>query len=454
MMGLDDAYAAMTPKCFMAKVDIQSAFRAVSVQPDHWDLLAFTWPDETGKACFYGDKRFPFGLSRTPETFNRLSRAVRAMMARRGYKTVVVYADDFLIIAETQEECEAALNELCALLHSLGFTVSAAKTERPTQDIIFLGIRLRSNAAGNGTMIASVPPEKMHKAKTIAATLSAQQHASRKQLQKALGYFNHLAQVVYSARTRLRRLIDLVYCECDSRRIPLSKGAKADLSFWAGIAEKHNGEAVLLQAPLLSSDSFLATDASGSWGIGGYWDGDHFSIRWEDVAAETSRRLPKEARTIVTDDLLPRQEDSINYKELFAIVFAIMLWGKQLQNHHIILHTDNEAALACMNKGDSPTPRMMVLARTATEWQCLMGLRVRCVRITTNDNTLADALSRGDWPAYCNAKRSHVPRPQQRWCRREFLDAGLLLQAAALHRTEVLTEYSPSPTETATARGD
>jgi hypothetical protein len=80
---------------------------------------------------------------------------------------------------------------------------------------------------------------------------------------------------------------------------------------------------------------------------------------------------------------------------------------------------------------------MMVLLRAATEWQCLMGIRVRCKRITTDDNKLADALSRGDRPAFCKAKGCHVPYSQERWRKREFLDAGLLLQAATLHREEV-----------------
>jgi hypothetical protein len=109
------------------------------------------------------------------------------MMSRRGYKTIMMYADDFLIIAETEAECQAALHELCRLLHSLDFTVSAAKTEKPTQDLTFLGIRLRSNVDGNGTMKSSVPPDKMVKARLIAAKLSQQQHASRKQLQKGAG---------------------------------------------------------------------------------------------------------------------------------------------------------------------------------------------------------------------------------------------------------------------------
>jgi hypothetical protein len=134
----------------------------------------------------------------------------------------------------------------CSLLAALGFTVSEAKTEKPTQDIIFLGIRLRSNIDGNGTMQASVPPEKMQKAREISSEMASLTHTTRKRLQQALGYFNHLAQVVWSARTRLRRLIDLVYVG-DGKRILLTAGARSDLAFWAMLAEKHNGSAVLLQ---------------------------------------------------------------------------------------------------------------------------------------------------------------------------------------------------------------
>jgi hypothetical protein len=70
-------------------------------------------------------------------------------------------SDDVLLLADSPlraaaavclmlkaAEYQAALDELCRLLNSLGFTVSAATRKKPTQDIIFLGIRLRSNADG------------------------------------------------------------------------------------------------------------------------------------------------------------------------------------------------------------------------------------------------------------------------------------------------------------------
>lgn len=67
------------------------------------------------------------------------------------------YTDDFLIVADDRASCLSALETLVLLLQSLGFTVAADKTEGPTQDIVFLGIRLESNVDNNGHMRASVP---------------------------------------------------------------------------------------------------------------------------------------------------------------------------------------------------------------------------------------------------------------------------------------------------------
>jgi hypothetical protein len=72
----------------------------------------------------------------------------------------------------------------------------------------------------------------------------------------------------------------------------------------------------------------LATDASGLWGMGGVWDDDVFSVPWSEVEdAVVSAFLPPAAarEILLSPDLLPLAEDSINYEELFAIVYAIML---------------------------------------------------------------------------------------------------------------------------------
>ena len=61
------------------------------------------------------------------------------MMARRGF-TVIVYLDDFLVIAPTLSECQEAYRTLCDLLCNLGFELSSNKLVPPCQQLIFLGI--------------------------------------------------------------------------------------------------------------------------------------------------------------------------------------------------------------------------------------------------------------------------------------------------------------------------
>ena len=52
------------------------------------------------------------GASKSPEVFHRLTQAVTRMMARREFRTILAYLDDFLIIGDTNHECELAYYEL------------------------------------------------------------------------------------------------------------------------------------------------------------------------------------------------------------------------------------------------------------------------------------------------------------------------------------------------------
>ena len=69
------------------------------------------------------DTRLPFGASKSPGIFNRLTQSVRRMMERHGY-TVICYLDDFLVVAQTQAQCLPAMHTLSRLLRRLGFAIS------------------------------------------------------------------------------------------------------------------------------------------------------------------------------------------------------------------------------------------------------------------------------------------------------------------------------------------
>ena len=128
MQGIEEALAHMQPRAYMAKVDIKAAFRTVGVHPAHWHLLGFQWrnpQEEGGSPRYYIDTRCPFGLKCSPEIFCRITAAVKVMLAAQGIQAVVVYVDDFLIIALEEEECAKALELVLKILRShLGFTIS------------------------------------------------------------------------------------------------------------------------------------------------------------------------------------------------------------------------------------------------------------------------------------------------------------------------------------------
>eukprot|EP00111_Clytia_hemisphaerica_P011029 TCONS_00032323-protein len=119
---LNDVTKLIGKDYFIAKVDLRRAYRSVPVHPANHDALGLKWKfTGDGHFTYFVDTRLPFGGSSAPGIFHRLTQSVRRMMSRRGFKDVVVYLDDFLVIGKTQEECEAAYMTLRSLSLELGF---------------------------------------------------------------------------------------------------------------------------------------------------------------------------------------------------------------------------------------------------------------------------------------------------------------------------------------------
>ena len=142
---VDSAIKLMTPGCYFAVVDISKAYRSVPVHPTHRKLQGFKWmfgPLDSSKYCYFNF--LCFGLSCAPGIFARISNSINRMMKRRGFKCVVNYLGDFLIIGGTYEECQVALSVLINLLISLGFSINWNKVCGPSTTITFLGVTLDS----------------------------------------------------------------------------------------------------------------------------------------------------------------------------------------------------------------------------------------------------------------------------------------------------------------------
>ncbi len=91
---------------------------------------------------------------------------------------------------------------------------------------------------------------------------------------------------------------------------------------------------------------------------------------------------------------LPQMLASSALFELYPIVVAAFMWGKEWSATSIIIHCDNEATVHCINKGRSRSLALMPLLR------CLIWISARDQFIITakhipgSKNQIADSLSR------------------------------------------------------------
>ena len=202
--SVQDAVDLVTPGCFFARLDLANAYRSVKIHKSNFKATGLKWRFNNDKHFTYMiDERLPFGASRSPLIFHSITQAVRAIMAKKGYNTIVCYLDDFLIIASTYDECLEALNVLLQLLRELGFHINYNKLEGPCQRLVFLGIVLDSVS-----MTLSIPQRKMDEVKEYLQSFYASRKVTKRNIQQLAGKLNWISQCIWGGRFYMRRLID------------------------------------------------------------------------------------------------------------------------------------------------------------------------------------------------------------------------------------------------------
>lgn len=128
--SIQDAVDLVIPGFYFAKLDLAHAYRSVKVLPSNFNATGLKWPFTGDKHYTYMiDERLPFGAARSLEIFNRITQAVRETMKRKGYATIIVFQDDFLVPGRSYSECLQGWNELLRLLRRLGFQIHYNKIE-------------------------------------------------------------------------------------------------------------------------------------------------------------------------------------------------------------------------------------------------------------------------------------------------------------------------------------
>ena len=363
----------------LAKVDLQHAYRMV---PVHWDdhhLLGIRWGGEV-----YIDTALPFGLRSAPKIFSVLADALAWVLYQEGVSYQLHYLDDFLLLGPPgSSACSEALACTQRVCRNLGVPIASHKTEGPSTELTFLGIRIDTVR-----MELSLPQEKLLRVKSMVLAWRERKVATKRDLQSLVGSLSHAATVIAPGRTFLRRLIETMKIpQQQHHHVRLNAEFQSDIQWWACFLPQWNGKSFLPQADAKHS---LVTDASGSWGCGGIGNSlQWFQLEWPQAWCPYH----------------------IAAKEMVPVVIAVAIWGQVWQASTVQVQSDNLAMVCALSTGAVRDPLLMHLLRCLHFFAAHYHIVLRAQHIAGASNTAADALSRNKLDIFFSCFLQAAPTP-------------------------------------------
>ena len=363
MESLKEVRAILKPNAWASIVDLSDAYYLVSIAKEDRKYCRFIF---AGKIYEYN--ALPMGLSESPRVFTRVSRFAAGRIRRRGVH-IIMYMDDLLVTAPTRDECILSVQTVVEILEELGFLLNDKKCHlEPARQFIYLGCLWDTEQWS-----VALRPEREETIRVTAKKLLSAGVVTYRKVAQFLGRIMSASGVVPLARARCRVLQwDFLQGKCKSNKdfnksFQISSPARKELEFWT---ELETG----LGSPITCPDSTttVTTDASDT-GLGIYFNGTLISEEFE----ERDRSL------------------HINVKELWALWRFLVLYP-DVKDTAVTWRVDNNSALAAIkNQGSTKSWALCQMSVNILEKAQARNLQIEPVRVSSEENVIADAGSRG-----------------------------------------------------------
>jgi hypothetical protein len=351
----------------MMKRDLKSAFRHIPISPHDYWLMIFEWE---GK--FYVNMFLPFGLRTAPRVFNYFSEALHWVLEMLLGWDITHYLDDFFIVFPPDSDISRPSEQFDQTLVTFGLQ-KAAQKDSSGCIVSHLGFQFDSVK-----MQVTLPANKKERAFRAVHSLLSKPSTTHKFLEEVLGFLSHCCQVVPLGRPFLCNISTLLARSKHSSRhcIHLSSAAKIDLRWWSTFLSSWSSVS-MIQPSRENHD--VATDASGTKGIWGIYRRALFS-----------ERVPSH-HTV----------KHINWKEMYAILHAFVLWHKDWANGKVRLACDNSVVVDAIHKQSIAGPAIRPL-QTILLIAAVFDIDLVPFWIPLEENTVADAASRHNFTKIAN----------------------------------------------------
>jgi len=368
---IDDAINVIKPLgrgSWLCKTDITDAFKLIPIHPSLWPFHGIQW---MGKYYFY--TRLVFGSRSSPKIFDNLSKAVCWIATNVFHvKNILHLLDDFLAIDHPSYQAERTMAVLSLIFQSLGIPTAPHKTVGPTHCLEYLGIILDADK-----MEARLPENKRIRISELLKSFASRKSCTKRELLSILGHLNFACRVIHPGRSFVSYLISLSTTVTElHHHVKLTANCRLDIDMWGKFLAQWNGVSFFLDSDITeAADMHLFTDATDK-AFGGCYGNHWFQDRF--------------------DSNVFQQKDMISmaFLELYPIVAACVLWGKEWACKRILFHCDNMATVEIITKARSKVPSIMRLMRRLTWCAARDNFTVHARHIPGVKNCVADALSR------------------------------------------------------------
>ncbi len=357
------------PRDWFAAIDLKDAYFHVLILPRHRPFLRFA---SEGQAWQY--RVLPFGLSLSPRVFTKIAEGTLAPLREVGIRILncLEHGPRVRTVVRSQGPGASAPQPVGAL-GQLG-----KEQALPCAENLFSWCGVDSVS-----MTARLTEEHAQSVLNCLSSFRGRTVAPLKLFQRLLGHMASVAAVTQLGLLHMRPLQHWLYSRVPrwawrrgALRVNITQECRRSFSPWTDLAFLRAG------VPLeqVSRHVVVTTDAS-STGWGATCNGQAASGLWTG----------------------PRLLWHINCLELLAVHLALRQFRPLLLGKHVLVRTDNTAAVSYINRmGGIRSRRMSQLARHLLLWSHTRLKSLRAVHIPGELNRAADALSRqltfpGEW---------------------------------------------------------
>jgi len=377
---------------FMFSFDVEDAFRHIPLHPADWQYFLMEW-----KGCYYVDTRVGFGSRTGPAHYDRLGRALVAIMRHQGVDLLRM-VDDHLGFAQTEERCAELQARAHALLAALGLPRAVHKDVDPALVANFTGIRWDT-----AEMLASIPEEKWAFMLQEIKGVVAKGSVSLEGLRSVVGRLMSAVTIVPRGKAHLQACYTLI---ADAEEEPgrrhrrgsmkralssaiLLQGAEAlrELQWWANALGAVHAESPTRPIAHIAVGQPCDVDRSlPDLEVYGDASGLALGAVWEPKWA--LHLVPQSTRVGL------RGEVGSTHVELCALLMACIAWGHEWRGRRVRMFSDNSGAVCIWRRRHTRHEALADIVRHM-EWRAHIGgywLEIEWIAGSTN--LKADAVSR------------------------------------------------------------